>query len=248
MNIPKKLILLLIPLLLVAFVIVVIVVFPDDDTDVTATPINTDVGSSEDDDRPDSVVSNDDGSRSEEEEVNNASEDGSSGTALLARPAGYAPTDFISLGEPRIVSLEGHSPYEIGGSAQHIVAQGEWFAQIARCYGVPYSSLLAANPTLASPELLQPGDVVNVSNLGESGPIIGAPCVYQVEVVPNDTWLSLAAAFNIPAAELQGLNPGPLQAGQQLLVPAATEHPKAQKLAAMDLWVSAGRWHCQVGS
>lgn len=110
-----------------------------------------------------------------------------------------------------------------GGSVQHTVTQGEWLMQIARCYGTSYTAVLKANPGLYNPNFLLPGKtVITVSNVGSTGPVIGAPCVQRYTVQAGDTWQSLAQSYQTTAAILQRANPGLLFAGRVVFVPTIT--------------------------
>ena len=100
----------------------------------------------------------------------------------------------------------------------HIVARGEWLLQIARCYGVAYTALQAANP-MANPNYIMPGQRLTVPNIGSQGTITGAPCVVSYTVLAGDTWESLAQRQRTTAAILQRANPGALAAGRAIWVP-----------------------------
>ncbi|MBP6785958.1 MAG: LysM peptidoglycan-binding domain-containing protein [Candidatus Promineofilum sp.] len=105
-----------------------------------------------------------------------------------------------------------------GATARHAVSRGEWVLQIARCYGVPASSILAANQ-LANPDYILPGWILTVPDIGRQGPIVGPPCVVSYTTAAGDTWDSLAARFGTSAAILQRANPGLLSVGRSIWVP-----------------------------
>lgn len=112
----------------------------------------------------------------------------------------------------------GGTVYVPGATARHVVSRGEWLMQIARCYGVDYTALLAANP-MTYPDYLLPGQTLTVPNIGSQGAITGAPCVVSYTVVAGDTWESLAQRQRTTAAILQRANPGALSIGRAIWVP-----------------------------
>lgn len=105
-----------------------------------------------------------------------------------------------------------------GATARHAVSRGEWLLQIARCYGVAYESLRAAN-YIPNPDYILPGAIVTVPNIGSQGPIVGPPCVVTYNVVAGDTWDSLAQRYRTSTAILQRANPGALSIGRSIWVP-----------------------------
>ena len=108
--------------------------------------------------------------------------------------------------------------YVPGATVGHVVSRGEWLMQIARCYGVAYNTLLAANP-MPYPNYILPGLRLTVPNIGSQGTIVGAPCVVSYTVAAGDTWQSLAQRHATTTAILQRANPGALVAGRAIWVP-----------------------------
>lgn len=121
--------------------------------------------------------------------------------------------DFFPIAAPAGSNLHG------GETVNHTVSQGEWLLQIARCYGASYSAVLQANPAVGNPNMILPGSVVVVPNVGSEGAINGAPCVQQHAVLAGETWESLGQQFGTDAATLQRANPGALTAGRTVFVP-----------------------------
>lgn len=107
-----------------------------------------------------------------------------------------------------------------GSTVQHQVQAGEWLIQIARCYGADYAAVRWANPQIYWPNTIYPGMVVTVPNVGSVGEVKGAPCVGTYTVALGDTWVSLAERFGTTVFILQNANPGPLWAGNHIIVPA----------------------------
>ena len=107
-----------------------------------------------------------------------------------------------------------------GSTVQHQVQVGEWLIQIARCYGADYAAVRWANPQIYWPNTIYPGMTVTVPNVGSVGEIKGTPCVGTYTVEAGDTWVSLAERFGTTAVILQNANPGPLWAGNHIIVPA----------------------------
>jgi len=105
-----------------------------------------------------------------------------------------------------------------GTTIQHTVIRGEWLMQIARCYGTAYSGVWAAN-RLPNPDLIYPGQVITVPNIGSLGRIIGPPCVQAHPVEAGETWQSMATRFGTTTAILQRANPGALSVGRIIWAP-----------------------------
>ncbi len=105
-----------------------------------------------------------------------------------------------------------------GTTVQHIVNRGEWLLQIARCYGTAYSGILASN-VLPNPDLIFPGQVITVPNVGSQGRIIGSPCVQAHVVEVGETWESMATRFGTTVAILRRANPGELSVGWIIWAP-----------------------------
>ena len=105
-----------------------------------------------------------------------------------------------------------------GTTIQHTVIRGEWLLQIARCYGTAYSGVWAAN-RLPNPDLIYPGQVIIVPNIGSIGRIIGSPCVQAHPIETGETWESMATRFGTTVAILRRANPGELFVGRIIWAP-----------------------------
>lgn len=105
-----------------------------------------------------------------------------------------------------------------GSTVQHPITRGEWLLQIARCYGITYSTLQAAN-RVPNPNFILPGGVLSIPNIGSNGAIIGPPCVVAYVVVAGDTWDSIATRQGTTVGILQRANPGALSVGRSIWVP-----------------------------
>ena len=90
--------------------------------------------------------------------------------------------------------------------------------QIARCYAAPYTAVLAAN-RLPNPNLILPGQIITVPNIGQLGRIIGPPCVQAHPLEAGETWASMATRFGTTTAILQRANPGALSVGRIIWAP-----------------------------
>ncbi len=107
----------------------------------------------------------------------------------------------------------------------YTVQAGDWLADIARRHGVSLPTLLAANPQLEAPFVLEPGQEIVIPGtevLPELGPPAPAEAVYTVQ--PGD-WLSAIAfrhGVSLPtllAANPQIENPNRIFPGQQIVIP-----------------------------
>lgn len=95
----------------------------------------------------------------------------------------------------------------------YVVKQGDTLYRIARKNGISVRELLSANPQLDDPDLVIPGQVIQIPDR--------SPRQYVVQ--PGDTFFYIARRFNIPLAELEAANPGVdparLSVGQILTLP-----------------------------
>ncbi|MCL5045767.1 MAG: LysM peptidoglycan-binding domain-containing protein [Actinobacteria bacterium] len=79
--------------------------------------------------------------------------------------------------------------------ARYIVRPGDTMWGIAMRFGVPFATLVRANPQIADPSLIMVGDVINVP----------AAMIYTVQ--PGDTLWSIARRFGVSLSDLIDLNP-----------------------------------------
>lgn len=155
--------------------------------------------------------------------------------AAVEEPAAPVEVSEAVQAEPvpeEIVGAETAVPTP-GSTVQHQVQMGEWLMQIARCYGADYGTVRRANASIWFPDFIAPGTTVTVPDVGSVGAIHGAPCVADYVVNDGDTWSELAARFGTTAVILQRVNPGPLLAGNKIIVPAdgaaAAESPSLEQ-------------------
>lgn len=128
------------------------------------------------------------------------------------------PRLFVALSLVWCCSGAGHALDEGSGSAPlvtHGLAPGQTMAAVARLYGVPLASVLAANPEL-DPQHLMVGEIIRVP-----APAGGWP---QLPLGPGETLESVAERLNVPPEALRQLNPG-FQAGSVLVVPRLDAAP-----------------------
>lgn len=137
-------------------------------------------------------------------------------TATLAAPTTDAQPGAGAT--PAAPPVSGGGGYTPGSTVRHVVSRGEWLLQIARCYGISYAALRAANP-IAYPDYILPGLTLTISNIGSEGAVTGAPCVVAYTVAAGDTWESLAQRHRTTTAILQRANPGALSVGRSVWVP-----------------------------
>jgi LysM repeat protein len=108
----------------------------------------------------------------------------------------------------------------IQGNYLHIVVrEGENLVTYTYRYGVTGGALLAANPQLADPNKIYPGDVLNIPVVASFTPSRTTPFFYVLQ--PGDNLFTLGTKFEMLADIISRANPGAsLAAGSTLLIPA----------------------------
>jgi tyrosinase len=84
--------------------------------------------------------------------------------------------------------------------AKYVVQTGDTLAAIANRFGVGLSALKAANPQVANPDRIFPGQVVTIPG---SFPAAGSDYVVQT----GDTLIAIANRFGVSVAALKAANP-----------------------------------------
>lgn len=117
-------------------------------------------------------------------------------------------------------------PQPAGG--RHEIARGDTLSAIAVRYGVPLESLLAANPRVLNPDVIYPGDVIELPQGQESG---------GLEVRAGDTLSGIAAREGVALRDLVAANPSIrnpdlIHPGQWLALPGAATTPAPAPMPA----------------
>lgn len=99
-----------------------------------------------------------------------------------------------------------------GFISHYFVIPSDTMTIIARYFGTTEDELIAANPHIADPEVLYPGDVLCVPGFRKPA---GCPENFQAryEIKINDTMYTIAKMFNISEEELIAANPIYSQSG-----------------------------------
>lgn len=109
------------------------------------------------------------------------------------------------------------------GATQYVVRPGDTMSMIARRFGVTLQALVAANPQIANPNILFPGQIVYVpARPVEPVPPTGTK--FHI-VKSGETLTAIATMYNTTVAKLLELNPtitnpDVIQIGQRIVVPA----------------------------
>ena len=91
---------------------------------------------------------------------------------------------------------------------RHVVKQGEWLLQIARCYGTSPESIVYANH-IPYPSWIMIGDIFIIPNVGDvSQPFNDGACIIWYTVKAGDTLQSIAAAYTVDLDMLVKANYG----------------------------------------
>ena len=108
-------------------------------------------------------------------------------------------------------------------SDEYVVQPGDTLSAIAEAHGVSLSALEAANPQIQNPNLIHPGEHVNIPSGGASEQSNGGAQSYSVQ--PGDTLSGIGERFGVDwhiLAQVNHLaNPNLILPGQQLQISGA---------------------------
>lgn len=94
------------------------------------------------------------------------------------------------------------------GLVKHVVQQGEWLLQIARCYGTSPESIVYAN-YIPYPSWIMTGEVFVIPQVGDvSVPFNDGDCIIWYTVKAGDTLASVAAEYTVDLDMLVKANYG----------------------------------------
>ncbi len=146
---------------------------------------------------------------------------------ILASNPQITDPDLIFPGQIIGIPLPGPPPPPVPGIT-YIVQPGDTLFSIAQQFGVSLAALIAANPQIADPNLIFPGQFITVP-AGPVPPPIPPPGFNYV-IQPGDTLFIIAQRFGISlstliAANPQIADPNIIFPGQIILIPVAEELP-----------------------
>ncbi|MCL6589624.1 MAG: LysM peptidoglycan-binding domain-containing protein [Firmicutes bacterium] len=144
--------------------------------------------------------------------------------AIIAANPGINPTN-LQLGQSICIPVA-PTPGPCPGGFLYTIRAGETFFSIARRFGIAVPALAAANPGV-DPNQLRIGLQICVpAPAPQPGPCPGG---FLYSLRAGDTFFSLARRFNITLQALisanPGVDPGQLQIGQQVCIPAPAPPP-----------------------
>ncbi len=110
----------------------------------------------------------------------------------------------------------------------YTVQPGDTLFRIAQRFGVTLAALLRANPQIADPNRIFPGQVINIPGTGTPPP----PAAVTYTVRPGDTMYLIARRFDVDLGALiranpQIADPRQIQPGQVINIPADPPAPPA---------------------
>ncbi len=95
----------------------------------------------------------------------------------------------------------------VGESATHVIKQGEWLIQIARCYGTSPESIRNQN-YIPYPGWIMPGESLTIPDVGSVSEPFLEPCIMFYTVKDGDTLYSIAQAYQVELDMLLKANYG----------------------------------------
>jgi peptidoglycan DL-endopeptidase LytF len=141
---------------------------------------------------------------------------------LLAGGLGWLTVLTLVLGLVASARTVRAAPAEQNGQfIKVIVKAGDNLAKYTRIYGVSGAALRGANPQLADPNIIHPGQTITIPVVSTTTPSLTTPFFYMVQA--GDTLLSVARRFEQYPDIIQqanGLTNDVLVLGRTLLMPA----------------------------
>jgi LysM repeat protein len=116
-------------------------------------------------------------------------------------------------------------PAIVATGAIYVVQGGDSMAKIARRFGIPTQTLIAANPQITDPKLIRPGQVITLPGQGTAESSRAKAAAGGTYVVQGgDSMAKIARRFRIPtqtliAANPQIVDPKLIHPGQVLVIP-----------------------------
>jgi len=147
-------------------------------------------------------------------------------TTLIAANPQIADPNMIFPGQ--LICVPGAMPPPVGCQGfAYTVQSGDTMFNIARRFGVTLDALKAANPQIANPDLIFPGQVLCVP---VPMPPVTCPNGTLYTIRPGDTMLDIATRFGVTlqallAANPQVVDPNRIFAGDTLCIPAMPMGP-----------------------
>lgn len=140
-------------------------------------------------------------------------------TLIAANPQVTNPS-LIFPGQILCIPVPGMPPVSCPGGFVYTVQPGDTIFNIARRYGITLDALLAANPQIANPDLILPGQSICVP----TAPPVTCPGGTLYMVRPGDTMFDIATRFGVTlqaliAANPQISDPNMIFPGQSLCIP-----------------------------
>lgn len=130
------------------------------------------------------------------------------------------------------------APPVASNSQTYAVNRGDTLWAIAQRFQVSLAALIKSNPRIENPNIIYPGQVINLppNSVPPSGVEPPPPEMATVDysVLPGDTLESIARRYAISLDELVRLNPLLLQPGQILQVPRAAAPPDSAPPPALE--------------
>ena len=122
--------------------------------------------------------------------------------------------------------------------ATHVVKQGEWLIQIARCYGTSPETIRSQN-YIPYPGWIMPGESLTISGIGSVSEAFLEPCIMFYTVQQGDTLYSIAQTYQVDLDMLLKANYGCYGYGYYYYPPVPTPYDgQAEAQPHYD-----GRWY-----
>ena len=169
------------------------------------TPLGSQSGSGSSSSGSSGSTNNNDGSTSSSSSPGATSTGDGSTPSQLGSTASAAPS---SSGDDSTTS-SGSTPAPVASGATYTVVSGDTMWGIAQSNNIPLSQLEAQNPQIQNPELILPGQTINVGggvDTATSNPA-APPSGATYTVVHGDTLSGIAASNGMTTSQIEALNP-----------------------------------------
>lgn len=203
----------------------------DTTTDSSGGESNTPAEGSSDSTDSSTTTGNETGNNTDTSSGNTNNDSSESGMGGDSNTSGEGPA---STDDSQTTDAGGSGGQGGQGATTHVVKQGEWLIQIARCYGTDPITIRNDNH-LPYPGWIMPDEELTISSVGSVSQPFNEPCVMFYTVEQGDTLYSIAQQYQVDLDMLLKANYGCYGYGYHYYPPVPTPYEEEGDAEAMSM-------------